>query len=154
MACHVCPLPSKEYSKFHSSVRDDTAEGNLNLTPFSTSTLKVQQPLFLVLLFNQQLSSYVGGGPGHHHHSHMPQQRLHGYLTEGQLPLLLASLAFGAQPIKIFDEGRNILLFSIESSLNPFFSSSFNNNFRTSEEREKPHVILTNANVQQKKKKN
>lgn len=61
MACLVCPLPSKEYSKFHSGVGDDTAEGSLNLTPFSTSTLKVQQPLFFMLLFNQQLSSSVGG---------------------------------------------------------------------------------------------
>lgn len=28
-------LPSKEYSKFHTEVEDDTAEGNLNLTSFS-----------------------------------------------------------------------------------------------------------------------
>lgn len=104
-----------------------------------------------MLLFNRQLSSSVGGGGKdkglwHHRQSHMPQPQLHGYLTEGQLPLLLASLAFAAQHIKIFDEGSNIF-FSIESSLNPFFSSSFNNNFRTSGK--KPHIICTNTNLQQ-----
>lgn len=104
-----------------------------------------------MLLFNRQLSSSVGGGGKdkglwHHRQSHMPQQQFHGYLTEGQLPLLLASLAFAAQHIKIFDEGNNIF-FSIESSLNPFFSSSFNNNFRTSGK--KPHIICTNTNLQQ-----
>lgn len=134
MACLVCPLPSKEYSKFHSSVRDDTAEGNLNLTSLSTSTLKVQQPLFLCfsLISSCPRLSGLTGTPLPL--PCVPQQQLCGYLTEGQLPLLLASLAFGTQHIKIFNEGRNTL-FS-HRSLNPFFSSSFNNNFRTSEERE------------------
>lgn len=107
MACLVCPLPSKEYSKFHSGVEDDTAEGNLNLTLFSTSTLKVQQHLFFLLLFNQQLSSSVCGGRGglgHHCHSHIPLQQLHGYLREDKLPLPFNLFGFGAQHIKIYDK--------------------------------------------------
>lgn len=150
MTCLICPPPSKEYSKFHSGVEDDTAEGNLNLTPFSISTLKVQQPLFFVLLFNQQLSSSVEwdwdtiATP-------MSQQQLHGYLTEDKLPWLLASLASEPNTLKYMTR-KGIHLFSIVSSLNAFFSSTFNSNFSTSEEKEKSPKILANVNLQQEKK--
>lgn len=158
MARLVCPPPSKEYSKFHSGVEDDTAEGNLNLTHFSTSTFKVQQPLFFLLLFNQQLSSSVPGEGGDRDWDTIATpifpssssmdiwQRKN---SPGFWPLWPT---LWAQHIKIYDKESNIL-FSIVSSLNAFFSGSFNSNFSTSEEREKSHKILANANLKQKGKK-
>lgn len=92
----------------------------------------------------------------------MSQQQLCRYLTEGQLPLLLASLAFGTQHIKIFNKGRNTLFFHRVHRIH-FFSTEFTESLflvavstiisgLQKTESEKPHIILTNANLQHQQK--
>lgn len=104
-----------------------------------------------MLLFNQQLSSSVGGERGHHRHSHMPQQQLHGYLTEDKLPWLLASLALEPSTLKYMTR-KGIYFFPILSSLNAFFNSSFNNNFTISEER-RNHIKFLQMLICNRRKK-